>query len=213
MRATIGRMTRALSHRREATLVLLGLLAVPALLLPGGLEEPADPRARDALAEARAAAQGLTEEIRGLLMRELKAGGLEGAVSVCATTAQARTADYRRSFGNDIRRVSLRRRNPANEPDAYERRVLESFDRLPVDARPGVEAWELVRQEGRETLRYLKPLVASAMCLTCHGPVTEIPPTVRAVIAREYPDDQATGFSAGDVRGAVSVRIPLPPPH
>jgi len=43
--------------------------------------------------------------------------------------------------------VSLRRRNPANEPDAYERRVLESFDRLPT-ARPGAEAWELVREDG-----------------------------------------------------------------
>ena len=193
--------------------MLLGLLAVPALLWPGGLEGPADPRVRDALAEARAAAQGLTEEIRGLLMRELKAGGLEGAVSVCATTAQARTADYRRNFGNDIRRVSLRRRNPANEPDAYERRVLESFERLPADARPGAESWRLVREDGGEALRYLKPLVANAMCLTCHGEITEIPPTVRAVIAREYPDDRATGFSVGGVRGAVSVRVPLPPPR
>lgn len=198
--------------RREC-LLLLGVLAGPALPWPAGAEEPADPRVRSALAEARAAAKGLSEEIRGLLMQELKTGGLEGAVSVCATKAQARTADYRRNFGNDIRRVSLRRRNPANEPDAYERRVLESFDRLPADARPGAEAWELVRQDGRETLRYLRPLVANAMCLTCHGPVTEIPPTVRAVIAREYPDDQATGFSAGDVRGAVSVRIPLSPPR
>jgi len=124
-----------------------------------------------------------------------------------------RTADYRRNFGNDIRRVSLRRRNPANEPDAYERRVLDSFERLPADARPGAESWRLVREDGGEALRYLKPLVANAMCLTCHGEITEIPPTVRAVIAREYPDDRATGFSVGDVRGAVSVRVPLPPPR
>jgi len=32
---------------------------------------------------------------------------------------------------------------------------------------------------------------------------------VQAILAREYPDDRATGFSVGDVRGAVSVRIPL----
>ena len=211
--AAINRITRALARRRDASLVLLGLLAGPALTWPARAEEPEEPRVRSALAEARAAAQGLTEEIRGLLMRELKTGGLEGAVAVCATKAQVRTADYRRNFGNDIRRVSLRRRNPANEPDAYERRVLDSFERLPADARPGAESWRLVREDGGEALRYLKPLVANAMCLTCHGEITEIPPTVRAVIAREYPDDRATGFSVGDVRGAVSVRVPLPPPR
>jgi hypothetical protein len=144
-------------------------------------------------------------------MHELSTGSFEGAVAACATKAQAKTADYRRASGNDIRRVSLRRRNPANEPDAYEHRVLESFDRLPVEARPGAEHWELVRAGAREELRYLKPLVTNTMCLTCHGEKAEIPPAVQAVIAAEYPDDRATGFSAGDVRGAVSVRIPLPP--
>jgi hypothetical protein len=172
-------------------------------------EEPAAPRVRSAFAEARAAARQLSEEIRGLLMQELEAGGFEGAVAVCAGKAQEKTAEYRRASGHDIRRVSLRRRNPRNEPDAYERRVLESFDRLPREARAAAEHWELVRGPDGETLRYLKPLVANAMCLTCHGEPAKIPEAVRAVIAREYPDDRAMGFAAGDVRGAVSVRIPL----
>jgi len=67
--AAINRITRALARRRDASLVLLGLLAGPALTWPARAEEPEEPRVRSALAEARAAAQGLTEEIRGLLMR------------------------------------------------------------------------------------------------------------------------------------------------
>ena len=105
------------------------------------------------------------------------------------------------------------RRNPANEPDGYERKVLESFDRLPQDARPAAEHWEVVREDGTESLRYLKPLVAGPMCLTCHGERAKIPVPVQAVLRKEYPDDRATGFAAGDVRGAVSVRIPLVPPR
>ncbi len=129
--ATIGWMARALARgKAAASLLVLGLLGGAALAPSVRAEEPADPRVRSALAEARVAAKDLSEAIRGLLMQELKTGGFEGAVAVCATKAQARTADYRRTSGNDIRRVSLRRRNPANEPDAYERRVLESFDRL-----------------------------------------------------------------------------------
>ena len=208
--ATIAWMARALARGRGgAALVLLAALGGPAVASPARAEEPTERRVESALAEARVAAKELSEAIRGLLMRELERGGLEGAVAVCSTTAQARTAEYRRTFGNDVRRVSLRRRNPANEPDAYERRVLESFDRLPAEARPAAEHWEVVREDGREALRYLKPVVASAMCLTCHGEKAKIPPAVQAVVAREYPDDRATGFSVGDVRGAVSVRIPL----
>ncbi|HYN01041.1 MAG TPA: DUF3365 domain-containing protein [Vicinamibacteria bacterium] len=208
--ATIAWMARALARGRgSAALVLLAALGGPAVASPARAEEPAERRVESALAEARVAAKELSEAIRGLLMRELERGGLEGAVAVCSTTAQARTAEYRRTFGNDVRRVSLRRRNPANEPDAYERRVLESFDRLPAEARLAAEHWEVVREDGREALRYLKPVLASAMCLTCHGEKAKIPPAVQAVVAREYPDDRATGFSLGDVRGAVSVRIPL----
>jgi hypothetical protein len=206
--ATIAWMARALARGGTAAGLLVALLLAGASA-PASPEEPADPRVRSALAEARVAAKELSDEIRGLLMAELKAGGFEGAVAACAASAQGKTADYRRTFGNDIRRVSLRLRNPANEPDAFERAALESFDRLPLDARPAAEHWEVVRDGGLEALRYLKPVVANAMCLTCHGEKARIPPAVQAVIAREYPDDRATGFAAGDVRGAVSVRVPL----
>jgi hypothetical protein len=212
--ATIGWMARALARGKGAALlVLLAGCSGLAFGSPARAEEPLERRVESALAEARVAAKELSEAIRGLLMQELKGGGLEGAVAVCSTKAQARTAEYRRTFENDIRRVSLRRRNPANEPDAYERRVLEAFDRLPIEARPTAEHWELVREDGREALRYLKPVVANAMCLTCHGEKAKIPAAVQAVVAREYPDDRATGFSVGDVRGAVSVRIPLVSPR
>jgi hypothetical protein len=208
--ATILWMARALARGPGAVgLVLLAGLGGASIVSPARAEEPVQRRVESALAEARVAARELSETIRALLMQELKTGGLEGAVAVCATKAQERTADYRRTFGNDIRRVSLRRRNPANEPDAYERGVLEAFDRLPAEDRPAAEHWEVVRHGERDELRYLKPLVANAMCLTCHGAEAKIPPPVRAILAREYPDDRATGFSAGDVRGAVSVRIPL----
>jgi hypothetical protein len=172
-------------------------------------QEPTDPRVQSALVEARVAARELAVYLKGLLMEELARRGFEDAIAVCAEIAQERTADYRKTFKNDIRRVSLRRRNPANEPDDYERTVLESFDRLPVDARPTAEHWEVVSEDGSESLRYLKPLVASALCLTCHGTRETILPEVSAVLAKHYPDDQGTGFDVGDVRGAITIQIPL----
>jgi hypothetical protein len=179
------------------------VLVVLALLASAGsapAQEPADPRVSSALAEARVAAKELAAQLKELLMEELGREGFDGAI---------KTADYRETFKNDIRRVSLRRRNPANEPDDYEREVLESFDQLPVEERPTAEHWEVISEDGAESLRYLKPLVANAMCLTCHGTTETIPPEVTAALAEHYPDDRGTGFDVGDVRGAITIRIPL----
>jgi hypothetical protein len=41
------------------------------------------------------------------------------------------------------------------------------------------------------------------MCLACHGQT--LAPGVAEVLAREYPRDAATGFSAGQLRGAFYV--------
>ncbi len=162
-----------------------------------------------ALEEARSTARQLGDELRSLLLSELNTRGFEGAVSVCADRAQARTEEIRRATGRDVRRVTLRPRNPVNTPDAWERQALESFDRLPAADRPGAERFEVLTDGNRRTLRYLKPLITGAACLACHGDPLAIPQEVRAVLDRRYPLDRATGFAEGDVRGAISVRMPL----
>jgi hypothetical protein len=43
------------------------------------------------------------------------------------------------------------------------------------------------------------------MCLACHGESLE--PAVAAKLAAAYPKDQATGFRAGDLRGAFWVEL------
>ncbi|MDT4883752.1 hypothetical protein FQZ97_1198250 [compost metagenome] len=43
-------------------------------------------------------------------------------------------------------------------------------------------------------------------CLACHG--TQMAPQVRAAIAAHYPDDAATGFAVGDLRGGLWVEVP-----
>jgi hypothetical protein len=214
--ATIAWMARALARGSSgpgavgATLLALAVLAGAG---DGRAAEAAsaDPRVESAVAEARVAARELAAYLKTLLQAELARDGFDGAIAVCAEVAQQRTAEYRETFKNDIRRVSLRRRNAANEPDDYERAVLESFDRLPVDARPRAEHWEVVTEDGRESLRYLKPLVTGPLCLTCHGGRATMAPAVTEALAAHYPDDQATGFDVGDVRGAITIRIPLVP--
>jgi hypothetical protein len=37
--------------------------------------------------------------------------------------------------------------------------------------------------------------------------VAGIPASVKAVLARRYPNDQATGYTVGELRGVVSVQL------
>jgi hypothetical protein len=57
----------------------------------------------------------------------------------------------------------------------------------------------------------MRPLIAVPVCLNCHGPGETINPEVRKVLSARYPEDQATGFQDGDLRGAISVKIFLKP--
>jgi hypothetical protein len=211
--ATIAWMARVLARGSTAAgaALLVGVVLAGAGAGRAGEVPSDDPRVESAVIEARVAAGELAAKLKALLQEELAAGGFDGAIAVCAKVAQESTAEYRKTFKNDIRRVSLRRRNPANEPDDYERAVLESFDALPVDARPEAEHWEVVTEDGQESLRYLKPLVTAGLCLTCHGPRETLAPAVAEALDEHYPDDRATGFDVGDVRGAVTIRIPLVP--
>ena len=169
-----------------------------------------DSRFEQALREARQVSTELTEKVRGLLLQEIERGGIVNAVRVCSELAQEITQQFNRSTGHYARRVSLRYRNPKNIPDDYERRKLEEFDFLNREKRLGIEYFEVVKEEDREYLRYLRPLVAMPLCLACHGPKENIPSEIKAMLKEKYPDDRATGFLSGDVRGSISVKIALP---
>lgn len=163
-----------------------------------------------ALQDARKVTAELTDKVRGLLLKELEKGGYEGAVDVCANVAQSITRDFNKKTGHSVRRVSLGYRNLNDAPDEYEQKLLERFDRENREKKLQSEYYEVVSEQGRQYLRYAKPLIAAKMCLNCHGQLDEIAPRVRTILQRHYPDDKATGYHEGDVRGAVSVKIALP---
>lgn len=68
---------------------------------------------------------------------------------------------------------------------------------------------EVVEESGKLWLRDMKPLPVGPRCITSHGPKENIPLEVQAILKERYPDDRATGFLVGDLRGAISVKIAL----
>jgi len=161
------------------------------------------------LLEARKISNELMETVRGLLMQEIQKGGFASAVRVCSELAQEMTNRFKTQTGHYLRRVSLRYRNPRNVPDIYETRLLQELDRLNREKRLPEEYVEVVEESGKLWLRYMKPLPVGPLCITCHGPKENIPLEVQAILKERYPDDRATGFLVGDLRGAISVKIAL----
>ncbi len=52
----------------------------------------------------------------------------------------------------------------------------------------------------------MKEIITQPLCLVCHGET--IAPAVREALVEHYPQDQAMGFKAGDLRDAFSVEWP-----
>ena len=158
------------------------------------------------LARSREAAGQLQQELGTTLMTALQAGGPAEAIDVCNVEASIIAARLSEQTGARVGRTALGLRNPANAPDADARTVLAAFQR---DLAAGAAAPPEHFETGPDgSARYMSAIVTQPLCLACHG--AELAPEVAAAIARYYPSDQATGFAAGDLRGAFLIEWPAP---
>ncbi len=172
--------------------------------------QPAEEPTAEAIEQARLVTRELSQGLQSMLAEELAKGGFAGAVRVCSERAQTITGEFNAAMGASARRVSAKYRNPNGQPDAYEADMLERWRLAHGRKELPEESVEVVRDQlNQRHLRYMKPIVMQAMCLSCHGAPEAIPAEVRTVLGSRYPKDLATGYRAGDLRGAVSVRIPL----
>jgi signal transduction histidine kinase len=78
--------------------------------------------------------------------------------------------------------TSLKPLRPENAPDSWERAALEAFEQGTTEVR------EFTEINGEPYLRHMQPMLTQSGCLNCHG---------------------HQGYQVGDVRGGVSVSVPL----
>jgi len=99
-----------------------------------------------------------------------------------AYTLSQMMKEYSELYGIKGHITSLTLLNPKNKPDQWERKALQKID----------ETEKAIAQKvtinGEEYLRYINPLFVQPSCLKCHA---------------------FQGYKIGDVRGGVSVSIPL----
>ena len=163
------------------------------------------------LDEARKVASGIPPKLLKVLTEEIKNGGPEGAIAVCREKAPQMAAAASAETGWAIRRVSLKNRNPKAVPDAWERAVLEDFDkRATAGEKPAaLERGEVVADGDKKIYRYMKALPTQELCLSCHGAPERLTPAVKAKLETLYPADMAVGYGLDAVRGAITLKRPL----
>lgn len=163
------------------------------------------------LTEARKVASTVPPKLLQVLTDEIAKGGPESAIEVCRDKAPQMAKAASEQSGWAIRRVSLRNRNPKAVPDAWERAALEDFDRRAAagESPATLEKGELVTDGERKEYRYMKVLPVQQICLACHGTPDKLKPEVSAQLQKHYPDDKGTGYSIGQIRGAMTIRRAL----
>jgi hypothetical protein len=163
------------------------------------------------LEEGRGIAVKMPPKLLDVLNDEIAKGGHAEAMSVCREKAPQMAKNLSEQTGWAIRRVSLKNRNPKAVPDAWERAVLEEFERRTAAGEKPIslEKGELVSMEGKQVYRYMKALPTQDLCLDCHGMTDRIKPAVQAKLKELYPDDKAVGYGPAEIRGAITLKKPL----
>ncbi len=136
------------------------------------------------------------------LTTELDRSGAMGAIEVCRDSAPEITTNISTDVGVTVARTSHRLRNPDNTPPEWAREIVEAAAGTKAE-----DATQHVVDLG-DRVGVLRPIGTLGMCTTCHGDQATMEPELVVSITESYPDDEATGFEVGDLRGWMWAEVP-----
>ncbi len=147
-------------------------------------------------------------ELSGTLTKKMKSGGLVEAVEFCNSAALPLTQQMSDTHGAAIKRTSLKIRNPLNKPSENEVAILKEFQ---ANLDRGISLDPIVRLDQNRIPNYYAPIFVEKKCLICHGRLDqELSRAADSIIKSRYPNDLATGFKEGDLRGVWSISFSKP---
>ncbi|MGM0906722.1 MAG: Tll0287-like domain-containing protein [Pseudomonadota bacterium] len=148
------------------------------------------------------AAKKLQQRLGKVLMSTIQSDGHIAAIDVCNEQAPEIASTVGEELGLVVSRTALKVRNPDNKPSAEQKRVLEDFEYLWERNKGKPPSTTYMGSDGHEV--WMKAIVMQPQCAACHG--NSVAPELKRAINERYPNDQATGFEVGEIRGAFVVR-------
>ncbi len=146
---------------------------------------------------ALGAKDALLGRLSSALVAAMSSGGPAAAIEFCSKQAPRIAAEVEEEHRVAIGRTSFKLRNPANGPPDWAKPLVERRETEPqfVDLPDG-------------STGALLPIRLKPQCLVCHGRKDQIEEDVQGRLAELYPEDAATGFEDGDLRGWFWVEVP-----
>lgn len=144
-----------------------------------------------------AATNAMASELLGELSAALDTGDPADGIAVCRSKAPQIAENVGTAFGVEIGRTSMKLRNPNNTAPEWA---------LPTITEGTGNPTFLTGPDGG--FGALLPIRLKAECEMCHGDPGAIDESIQQALAEQYPEDQAVGFSEGDLRGWFWVEAP-----
>lgn len=137
------------------------------------------------------------------LRQAIEKGGVPYALSFCNVKALPLTDSVARKHQIHLKRVSDKNRNPENAANEQELLVMELMRKAGTGKK-----MEMTLYDENGTATYYAPIILGAPCLQCHGtPGSNITNENMEIIKKLYPNDKATGYNQGELRGLWVVRF------
>ncbi len=187
----------------------IGFLAGVILAASGCSSSLTASEEKAALEKGASLAEASFKALSAKLQHAMKEGGPAHAVDFCSLNALSIVDSLSITYGAHIRRTTDRVRASHDRPDAEEARFLNTM----LDAwKAGATAADFPARavvQGDSIAYYQAIFINSPACLKCHGTAGgSLDASALALINERYPDDQATGYELGDLRGMWSIRWP-----
>ena len=175
------------------------LLLVTMAMIAGCKSEMSEEERASYQHEGEEIVQDAFKELSSQLMEKMKEGGPELALPFCNVQALPLTLEVAARNKVEIRRVSNKLRNAKNSPSEHAHEQLNAYLK---NQQAGIELQSVVAQDGAGVVHYYAPIRIMKQCLVCHGrPGESMLQKTDSLIKSYYPEDAATGYSEGELRG------------
>ena len=136
------------------------------------------------------------------LQKAMKEGGVQNAVKYCNLAASPLVDSLMQVHKANIKRTSLKTRNPENKPTEKERIQLERYQKqyeTGGDLKP-------VYHKYNKQITFYAPIYVTELCQNCHGKIGgSLKEKDFGFIHNFYPTDEAINYKVGDLRGMWSI--------
>lgn len=139
------------------------------------------------------------------LISQMQQGGPSQALPFCNVQAIPLTEIIATQEKVQLKRVSRMYRNSANKPNATELHVISDYE---SDLLRGKKLAPVLISSPEGKPQFFAPIFINKKCLACHGVIhSQVSKKTDSLIKALYPNDLATGYKVGDLRGIWSVQF------